>query len=172
MRKLIILGTIHGRISRKEIERILNNLNPDQILIEMINKDVKSKNFKEYPTEMKFAYGWAKDHNKKVYGFDDGTFPYKNKTMLTEKDHERIEKLNSYLKGKDWKELNKAKYFKEFWRVLGEDPIPKGQRPRQKNMLKNIKKFGVREGKIVIFTGVSHLDFFEKNLPGAKFPFK
>ena len=68
MRKIIIIGTIHNMLPKhkKEIESILNKINPDQVLVEIDREiNLKSSQIKKYPKEMIFAYNWAIKNNKK-----------------------------------------------------------------------------------------------------------
>lgn len=43
---------------------------------------------------------------------------------------------------------------------------------RKNEMLKNIQNNIIKSGTAVIITGVAHLDFFERNIKDAVFPFR
>ena len=43
---------------------------------------------------------------------------------------------------------------------------------RESEMLRNIRNVIVKKGIVLILTGCGHLDFFEKNIKDAIFPFR
>ncbi|MEK6842233.1 MAG: hypothetical protein AABX84_00295, partial [Nanoarchaeota archaeon] len=65
MRKIYIIGTIHGMTPNNELKSILKKINPNQILVEITEKYLKNKKFKNYPKEMVYAYSWG-IKNKKI----------------------------------------------------------------------------------------------------------
>lgn len=171
MRTLYVIGTVHGGISSKEISDMLGKYNPGQVLVEAREKDVRQGNLSEYPSEMRLAFAWAKNHDGDVHGFDDESFDESSIT-ISEEEKQRIEKVNAYLTNKDWKELNKKGTSAKIRDLYGSDPLTDEDRARQKKMLKNIKKHLLSEGTVVVFTGIGHVDFFEEYLPEARFPFR
>ena len=71
MGRIIIIGTLHaGMTSEKELKVILEKYNPYQILVEISQKDINNGAIDSYPSEMIFAYRWAKNRGKKINGFD------------------------------------------------------------------------------------------------------
>ena len=171
MREIFIIGTIHDKnlMNIKELTEILEKIEPDQLLIEIEEEDLNHESFyyKPYPNEMVCAYYWAKDNKIKVNGFDYDICVLKN--ISKRKLDKVLININKKIKGFDWKEFNK-KENRRFFHEDDEKSIDKKKWiKREKIMLTNIYNKMVKNGKIVILTGVGHLDFFEKNIKGAKF---
>ena len=184
MREIYVIGVIHNLVSEKETIDVLEKFNPDQVMIEVLEEHLKNKKFKEYGKEFFHAYKWCKKNKKRVIGFDywkKGWPTSKDMSKSEKKEYKKIEKiLIKIVKRYGWKKFNKKKYenlldiyvdkakksvpyIKEIYEVL---PI------RQKQMLKNIRKSMIKKGKLLILTGAGHLDFFQKKLKGAIFPFR
>ena len=70
MRKIIIIGTLHSYTPSNELKEILEKYKPNQLLVEITQENINKNNFKSYPEEMVFAYGWAIKNKIKVNGFD------------------------------------------------------------------------------------------------------
>ncbi len=160
-------------IYNKEMESIIRKTNPDQILVEIARKDLKSKRIRKYPKEMQFAYKWAKAHKKKSGGFDfDIDITKKNLSKAQQKII--VGKMFKLAKNIDWKDFNKRKYKyqKEQDMLLDNIIDHKKHKLRQRKMLSNIRKMMIKNGTILILTGASHLNFFEKHLKNAEFPFR
>ena len=122
---------------------------------------------------MIFVYNWAIKNNKKVDVFD--TNKYKQiKEGITKKELNQAGKIFLKLfKGYGWKQMNRnlkerAEYKKIESKVLNYAEV----NARRKVMLKNIRKLSIKNGTVLILTGASHLDFFQKNIKGAIFPFR
>ena len=172
MRKIIIIGTLHlGLTPNKELREVLDEIKPDQLLVEINERDIKNNNFKKYIPEMVFAYRRAKKKKISVSGFDSSINVLSQ--GMTEKDKKRIiQKQKRLAKGHNWKDLNKEKYLK-LLRGSEEGLIDwKKEQKREEKMLQNIKKAMQPNGKIVIVTGCGHLSFFEKSIKDAVFPFR
>lgn len=170
MRQVYIIGTIHNQVLRKEINNILDKLNPNQILLEIVNSHLNSNKISKYPAEMRLAYEWAKKHNKNVKGFEVKS---SRKDNLTNQEIKIVKKVNEYVASKDWKYFNKKRHMDQIEKLLRPLPLlTREDKSRQKRMLKNIRKHMIRNGRIVIITGIGHLNFFEKHIPEAKFPFR
>jgi hypothetical protein len=186
MRKIYVIGVIHNFVSEKETTDILEKYNPDQVFIELRQEHLETKKFKEYGKEFFYVSKWCKKNNKIINGFD-----YCAKNWLTTKDMTKIDKKNlknitdKYLailvKKYEWKKFNQKKYMKLFYEsdyYKRAKSIPfikhiyKILPLRQKMMLKNIRKRMIKKGTVLIITGAGHLDFFEKNIKGAIFPFR
>jgi hypothetical protein len=168
-RELILIGTMHNMFPKckKEFGDLLVKINPDQILVEIDEKDINSKKYKDYPKEMLFAYRWALKNKKKVNFFDIDLDLWKKD--ISQKDENKIQKewFKKYGK-KDWKFFNKSteKVREKYWTI---DVLldKKKMNFRQNRMLKNIKKMSARRGRILILTGAYHLDFFKNKLKDA-----
>jgi len=175
MRTVYIIGTIHNMLPTytEELKLILENINPDQVLVEIVSQDLKSKNVRKYPKEMIYASRWGIKHNKIVNGFDS---PIKiERKAVTKKELKEVEKDMFKVLGKyGWKELNKPNYDHiEELDILADKIIDDTKHKlRQKKMLENIRKMMIKNGKVLILTGSYHLNFFEKNLKGALFPLR
>ena len=175
MRKIYVIGTIHGITPNNELKSILKKINPNQILIEIVERDLKNKSFKGYPNEMVYTYEWGIKNQKIINGFDFKIRTVKkpvlkNKKLLKKLDEKAIKIISKH----NWKEWNKSKYDedKEFYKLQKRIIDFKNQKIRENKMLSNIKKIMVKNKKILVLTGVSHLRFFEKKLKGAIFPFR
>ena len=176
MRKIIIVGTLHaGLTPEDELKEVLEKFNPDQVLVEIIQKDIDNKKFDSYPSEMIFAYKWANNKGIKVRGFDYKINVLKEK--MTEEDNKKvIEEQKELIKktGKfDWKDMNKEENLKLLKIESAERLVdPKKEKKREIEMLENINKVMISKGVVVIITGVGHLGFFRKNIKDALFPFR
>jgi len=171
MRKIYFIGTLHGGCTpQDELQEILNNLSPDQLMVEIRQKDIEGKNFNNYPNEMIFAYKWAVDKDIPVYGMDTVTFD-----MAEGKNGEDNQKVMDMqikiIRQHNWKDFNKEEYGKlldipELLELVDKEKA----NLREQEMLKNILKNAISKGTIVVLTGSGHLTFFAKALPEAIFP--
>jgi len=159
---------------KKEIESILNKINPDQVLVEIDREiNLKSSQIKKYPKEMIFAYNWAIKNNKKVDVFDTNKYRQIKKGITKKELNQAGRIFLKIFKGYDWKQMNcnlkeRAEYKKIESKILDLKEV----NARRKVMLKNIRKLSIKNGTVLILTGASHLDFFQKNIKGAIFPFR
>ena len=173
MRRIIVIGTIHGGFtSHKELKMTLEKINPDKLLIEIAKDNIKNNKLKYYPPEMLFAYKWAKANNIRVSGFD----PQINelKKHVTKKDKNKLMREQIKLLGnKSWKVMNREKNSKIFNTSYYYSLIDrKKEYKRNKMMLQNIKRLLLKKGTTLVLTGSGHLNFFEKHLRNAEFPFR
>ena len=173
--KTYVIGTVHNMIPKykEELKSIFENINPDQMLVEIVQKDLFGNNFKKYPKEMVYAYRWGIKNKKIVNGFDVPITIIKkgiSKKRLKELEKEAFRILSRH----NWKEWNKTKYDKnkEFDKLMKRVLDFKKHRIRQNKMLTNIQKMMIKDGKILILTGAAHLRFFKRNLKKAIFPFR
>ncbi len=170
---IYIIGTIHaGFTPFKELKTILEKLNPNQLLVEIAEVDLKKEKLKNYPPEMVLAYKWAKKNKVKVYGFDSKINELRK--GVTKKDTKiLIEKQKKLMIGYTWKDMNKKKIMKILSVPLVNKLIdPKILKRRQKEMLRNIKRMIDNKGIVIILTGAGHLSFLEKHFKKAIFPFR
>ena len=173
MRKIYVIGTVHNMLpgKKKELKSLLEDIDPDQILVEIVNKDLRNNRIRKYPKEMIFAYIWAIKNGKKVNGSDVPINIIRK--GFSQKELKIVEKSLTKIASKyTWKELNKSKYIRKL--EIFDDKIidKKKHRLRQKKMLENIQKNMIKDGTILILTGSGHLKFFEKKLKEAIFPFR
>lgn len=176
MRKIIIVGTLHAGLTPKnELREVLDKFNPDQVLVEIIQKDINNKKFDSYPPEMIFVFKWANNKGILVKGFDYEINVLKKK--MTEEDNKKVIEEQKELMRKtekfNWKDMNKEENLK-LLRIESAEKLvdPKKERKREIKMLKNINKVMISKGVVVIITGVGHLGFFQRNIKDALFPFR
>lgn len=129
--------------------------------------------------EMGFATTWASTKSIPVGFFDTGMSVLKE--GVSEEDPEYQELVNREIweaQAFSWQELNKKEPWKkgrladvqwEFWRKYID---PHKWEVREEKMLENIKRLKIPQGTVLILTGAGHLDFFERELPEAEFPFR
>ena len=173
MKEIIIIGTIHaGFTPKNELKEIIQKYNPNQILVEIAEEDIKNKKLKSYPPEMIFTYNWAKQNQIKVNGFDSKINVMKK--GVTKKEKQRImEEGKRLMKSFTWKDMNKPRNLKKInIKSIEKFVDSKKEKERQVKMLRNIRKLIVNEGRVIIITGCGHLDFFKKNIKGAFFPLR
>jgi len=175
MRKIYIIGTIHNMLPKhkEELESILKEINPDQLFIEMTSKDLKSKNFKKYSKEMICTYKWGKKNHRKINGFDS-SIKIEKKSISLKLERETEQKLMKIIKKYDWKDLNKPNYkdYKEIDKLIIKLIDQKKNRLRNQEMVENIRKLIVKEGKVLILTGVGNLKFFKRKFKNITFPLR
>ncbi|PIZ54776.1 hypothetical protein COY25_01780 [Candidatus Uhrbacteria bacterium CG_4_10_14_0_2_um_filter_41_7] len=172
-RKIIVIGTLHAGITpNNELKAVIESFKPDQLLVEIANDDITKNDLSSYPSEMIFAFEWAKSNNVKVAGFDskidvfrEGAIPEDNQAII-EKQKKMIKKLS-------WKDFNKIENEK-LLDVDGLDELidQNKERVRENEMLQNIEANIIESGTIVVITGTAHLNFFERNIQDAIFPFR
>lgn len=173
MRKIFIIGTLHAHLTpNSEIRKILEKYRPNQVLVEIAQTDIDKGKIKTYPPEMIFAYNWAKKNKVFVKGFDSKINVVKK--GLSKKQIDAIVKDDIGKLGKlTWKDLNKSRNNDKMFTKTDDLLIDWAKdRKRQFEMLANVKNAAISEGNIVMITGCGHLDFFEKHLRDAIFPFR
>jgi pheromone shutdown protein TraB len=159
---------------KNEFRRIIEKINPNQILVEIDREiNLKSSQIKKYPKEMIFSYNWAVKNNKQVDVFDTNRYKQIKKTA-TKKDLDEATKIFlKMFKNYDWKQMNQRLPSIEEYRKIERKVLNLREvNARRKVMLSNIRRLSIKKGSILIVTGASHLDFFEKNIKGAIFPFR
>ena len=175
MRNIIIIGTVHGGWTpNEELEEVLEKYKPNQVLVEIAQGNVNNNNIKNYPPEMIFALRWAKKNKIKVNGFDvaentlkKGVTKKEIKNLIKEQG-KQIKKSNF-----TWKDLNNKEKIKILDARIYLNAVDlEKEKERELKMLNKIKRMMIKLGTIVIVTGAGHLNFFEKHLKGAEFPFR
>ena len=125
-----------------------------------------------YSPEMVFAYTWAKKKKVKVSGFDSKMRILK--TGMTKEDNQKVvDDQKMLMKNYSWKDMNQMKYLRRLNTNSAQNlSDSKKEEKREFEMLRNINTLMINEGKILIITGCGHLDFFEKQILSALFPFR
>lgn len=172
-RKIIVIGTLHAGITpNNELKDAIVKFKPDQLLVEIANDDIFINDLNLYPPEMTFALKWAKSNNVNVAGFDSKINVFR-KGAMPEDNQAIIEKQKKLIKKLSWKDFNKIENEK-LLDVEGSDELinKNKERMRENEMLKNIQDNIIESGTVVIITGTAHLNFFERNIKDAIFPFR
>jgi len=172
MRTIIVIGTLHeGLTPEKELKVVLNKVKPHQLLVEIEEKDVRIGNIRKYPIEMRCAYRWAMTRKINVKGFDSPIKVLKN-GITSQYLRNVINKAKELMKHYTWKEMNNKKNNIRLDALISPliDPVKNLERERE--MLWNIRRAMIQNGKVLIITGAGHLKFFEKNLKKAVFPLR
>src|SRR3989344_2327344 len=166
MQRLIVIGTLHaGLTPEHELLEVLERYEPDRLLVEITDADLKSDTTDAYPPEMIAAYRWAKQKGLAVRGFDSGIDTLRQ--GLTQKDNQRaIEEQRKALGKLTWKDLNKKENFKKLdiveWLV---DPLKVKERTGK--MLANLRAMRSHEGIVVVVTGCGNLEATANEFPEA-----
>ena len=169
MLKIIVIGTLHaGSTPNEELKQIFDDYGPTQILVEISQGDIDKNNISEYPPEMIFAYEWAIQNNIKINGFDSKIDIFKK--GVTSKDNQKlIKEQEKLIKNYSWRDFNKIEKEKL---LIDNITDPVKEKKREEEMFKNIKEVIDNHGTILIIMGCGHLNYFEKNLKNAIFPFR
>jgi len=173
MRKIIIIGTLHsGSTPEDELEKVLQEYDADQIFVEISEEDIGNRELKDYPKEMVFAFNWAEKKGVKVNGYDPKTDIFRK--GMTELDNKKvIEEQEGLMEEFNWKDMNKVVNLRKLDTEAGKNLVdPDKAEEREFEMLGNIEREMIHKGVILILTGCGHLDFFEKHIKGAIFPFR
>ncbi len=176
MRKIYIIGTIHGGYTpHLELEEVLRNIQPDQALVELSHKPNEDTAEKDsFRSEMLFAYNWAEENGIKVEIFDvDDDHVYFNegygpKSSEYRKLHKEQEEI---IKKYTWKQFNRKEFNELLDHPLLEIIFSKEQEEiREAKMIQNIKRKMISEGRVVIISGAGHLKYFADSLPNTFVP--
>jgi hypothetical protein len=173
MGKIIIVGTLHAGLTlENELEEVLERYNPDQLLVEIAQVDIENGKLDSYPPEMVFAYNWAKKNKAKVNGFDSKIDVFR-KGITEENNQKVIKEQKKLMKNLTWRDMNKSENLKKLDTASAIELIdPEKEEKREFEMLRNIQNLMLGMGTILIVTGCGHLDFFEKHIKNAIFPFR
>ena len=156
---------MHGLTPKEELQKLLEQYHPDQLLIEIKEEDLKTKKIENYPSEMIFTYAFAKENNIEVKGFDA-----KVEGILKKEEKELIKKEGEIIKNLSWKEMNKKENQNKLRKVSKEFMDTKKEEERQYKMLKNINKKMRKDKTIMILTGCGNLDFFKRHIKESLLP--
>lgn len=178
MREIYVIGTLHaGYTPNDELRELLEDIEPNQVLVELPDEPIEELKDREvYPSEMIFAYNWGKEKGLQVGRFDvESDYSYFNEGRSPDdqeyKDY--LEYQESIIKEHSWKDFNKERYNKLLDHPLRDVLFDKQQaEKREAEMLENIKKAMISNGKIVVTTGAGHLNYLQEHLPEAVFPLR
>jgi len=175
IQNIFLIGTIHGHTPPKELERIIDKLSPNQLLIELPEDAPKKFNEeKDIRNEMMLAYQWAKNKGIPAYLFDEYQ-PLFNDGMSVESPEfkQYVDEMKPILKKYSWKDFNISEISKQFDSSLATKLFDtKKEKVREEKMLAKIKQHIIPCGNIVIITGTGHLDFFKDQFPGSILPLR
>lgn len=177
MREIFIIGTVHeGMTPHRELEQVLENLRPDQLLVELQAaksiKEIKTSGMIPYPDELIFAYEWAKERNIPVNGFDVPV-SILGDDLQDNEDIDFIERQKALFTKYSWKDLNKKDVLEGLSKIAPDEITDQAKYDeREVGMLNNITKLMVKDGRVIILTGADHLNFFGKHIPHAIFPLR
>jgi len=168
---LYFLGTLHAGLTiNNELELIIKQIDPDQILVEVAQVDIDQNNIDSYPPEMILAFTLSKENKIPVNGFDSKMNILK--PNITEQDNRRlIERQKLIIGNRSWKDFNlseNARLLYESNNLINQDKW----QLRQHKMVENIKKLASKNKRVLIITGCAHLDFFEHSFKDATFPLR
>ncbi len=172
MSKIIFIGTLHaGLTPHEELRQVLEQYEPERILLEIVQSDIQKGTLDKYPDEMIFALAWAHKNYIEVQGIDSpidvlasGKTDDDNKLVIAEQK----EILNKY----SWKDANTREVNEKL--NTGQvktliDPIK--NQLRERDMLKNLQRVIDNDKKTIVLIGAGHLSFFQRHFPDALFPF-
>ncbi len=168
---LFFVGTLHaGLTPNKELEAIIKEINPDRILVEILQEDIEKVQVGSYPPEMVFAYKFARNNKIRVLGFDSKVDIFQDSVTKAD-DQELLLQQKRIIGNKSWKLFNKSENAKLLTEV---DQISDMNRwrKREKEMARNIRKVVFENKKVLVITGCGHLDYFEQEFPNAVFPLR
>jgi hypothetical protein len=178
MRKVYVLGTIHGNyVPKEELAEELAKLNPTQMFVELPDKSLEQIiEGGDVRDEMIFADSWGRERNIPVYRFDTDRDTLRAGMTVDSPDFKKLfsDQLHMLKKLKlSWKEFNRRENDTALDHPLENivsDPTEFGK--REEEMLRNIRHHMSEQGVVLILTGAKHLSFFEKQLPEAVFPLR
>jgi len=170
MPEIIFIGTLHcGFTNEKELEKIILDINPDLLLVEICQEDIKRDKISQYPKEMIFALNLAKKNDISYEGFDSSISILKK--GISSKDEKKVIDLQEkIIKQFSWKEFNKSNLNNKLSEISKDIIDMKKWNQREHKMKSNIKNIIPEKGAILILTGTGHIPFFKKEFPNAKFP--
>lgn len=179
MKKVIILGTIHlGFTPKDELIKEIEKYKPDQLLIELTEKEVKEGQENSIRDEMFYVHEFASSSAIPYVLFDTDEDTLKDGITGTEPDFLLMEeKVKQVLVGSDWKELNEAhpwlqKDIKEIEdRIVTTYFDTNRMKMREIKIAQNIRE-NLIEGTNVVITGCGHITHLLQDLPGSVAPLR
>lgn len=162
--------------SHQELQEEIEKINPDCIGIEITQEDINNNFIENYPDEMQFILHYAKDNSINFFGFDSNINIFRENINVTEIEEELIREQKKIISKYSWKDFNKsenAKLLKTSTekRLINPNKFKLKQQEMAQNIKNNISSL-TKNSKVLIITGCSHLDFFEKEFEGVQFPLR
>lgn len=154
---------------------MLNNLNPDNVLIELSPEELNDRPREDsIRDEMFVAYDWATEHHKHVDVFDIEDDTLKEGVTGKEPDFMELElKVKDLLKDYSWRELNRSEPWSIPEVVRLENIIlekyfnTEKTKARDFRLLQNITDKLI-DGTNLVITGAGHLTFLKEQIPTAR----
>jgi len=167
MSQLYIVGTAHNPAD--DLESVVRSIRPKQLLLEIVDEDLTQEHLEDQLPEMVEMYHFAKRQGIIARGFDarvDIIIP-----TVTDEDllyADRVARKHSTL---GFRELNKRQY-DAVWETIAKMVInSEAHAQRQDAMVENIRQMRI-PGENLLFCGIGHLQYLERNIPDAIFPFR
>ncbi len=153
-----------------DLRSLLDSIEPEVLLVEVVQEDLKIESLSSYPEEMKISYDWAKSKGIEVFGFD-AAITVTKEGLSPEAEIKVSEKQLDGLKGSTWKDANRPEF--DALNELAQPLIDEAKwNERENRMAEVISGFRDKRNKTLILTGTWHLKFFERVFPDSSFPLR
>ncbi len=167
MSQLYIVGTAHNPAD--DLESVVRSIRPQQLLLEIVDEELRRGELEDQLPEMMAMYHFAKGQGILVRGFDarvDIIIP-----IVTQEDLLYADGVARKYGTLGFQELNKRQY-DEVWEKIARMAInPEAHAQRQGAMVENIREMRM-PGDNLLFCGIGHLQYLERTIPDAVFPFR
>lgn len=178
--KIFVIGTLHlGLTPHVELKKVLEDISPDQILVELSGDRIIYDTTARGSDEMVYAKEWAEENDIAIGLYDVDCSVLKDSVLKDDVEYkELVNRQVVLLQDSSWKEQNKKNTnidseLGEIEQELMSKFIDvKKWASREEVMLKNIMELILQDGTVVILTGTMHLDFFENSKLGAELPLR
>ena len=142
-KQLFFVGTVHSFTKNKELASLISKINPDKILVEIKQSDLKRRKITSYPPEMQFVYAFARKKKIPVAGFDVPAvlFDIKRKKEIAKLVESQIKIVRKY----SWKKFNEKKSAQKIMNAILPVVLIKNWKARQKTMAANIRKHAYKK---------------------------
>ncbi|MFT4283164.1 MAG: hypothetical protein ACMXX6_01940 [Candidatus Woesearchaeota archaeon] len=168
MKDLFFIGTLHlGLTNLEELIGFIKDFDPELILVEIVNDDIKSNNLVSYPVEMVYVLKYCNLRNIKVKGFDI-SIDVLNKDLSNDEVKAITRRQVDFIKDYSWIDFNKPSFIEKLNSLSGNLFDKSNWDFRQEKMKSNIKNLS-NSKRCVVVCGASHIPFFKKEFEKAKF---
>ncbi len=155
-------------VAEKELESILESLDPNSVFVEISPEDLRSNKIEGYPLEMIFALKWGQRNSKSVFGFDC-SIETKSEKIDEETRKNLISQYLDYRKGRSWRDLNDPRVARNGISMTLATHDPDKLSQRRSCMKQNILRT-LPSGKTLVLTGGFHSEYFRGEFGNANFP--
>ncbi|MDA3836367.1 MAG: hypothetical protein PF542_01980 [Nanoarchaeota archaeon] len=170
MTEIFFIGTLHcGFTNENELKRIILDINPKLLLIEICQEDIKHNKISKYPKEMIFALNLAKENNISCKGFDSNINTIK-KGISSENENKIIALQEKIIKQHSWEKFNNFEPNEKLTKISKKIIDLEKWNQGELEMKSNLKSLIPDKDTVLILTGTGHIPFFKKEFPNAKFP--